>query len=94
MLRFVIHKSVNAVLPEYKEESEHSVDLSRDYVRTVRMFRRRKQKTHLNDLLKLQHMLYFARTMGELHESRQGVRLHTIIWKSGASLSIAIKIRP
>jgi hypothetical protein len=52
-------KSVKSIRPKYKGESAHNVDLSRDHVLTVRMFRRRKK--HLADLLKLQYILYFAR---------------------------------
>ena len=52
-------KSVKSIRPKYKGESAHYVDLSRGYVLTVKMFRRRKR--HLDDLLKLQHILYFAR---------------------------------
>jgi hypothetical protein len=52
-------KSVKKIRPKYKGESVHLVDLSRNYGLTVKMLRRRKR--HLADLLKLQHILYFAR---------------------------------
>jgi hypothetical protein len=51
-------KSVKNIRPKYIGESV-DVDLSRDYGLTVKMLRRRKR--HLADLLKLQHILYFAR---------------------------------
>jgi predicted Rossmann-fold nucleotide-binding protein len=60
VLLFESHKkSVIGIRPKYKVESAHYVDLSRDYVLTVKKFRRRKR--HLDNLLKLQHILYFAR---------------------------------
>lgn len=41
------------------EESPRTVDLSQDYVRTVRIFRRRER--HVDELQKLQRILYFIR---------------------------------
>jgi hypothetical protein len=59
VLLFVIHKSANANLLKYVEESAHYVDLSRDYVRMIRTFQIRER--HLDDLQKLQRILYFVR---------------------------------
>ncbi len=59
MLLFIIHKNTNAGLIKYMEESPRTVDLSLDYVRTVRMFRRRER--HVDELQKLQRILYFVR---------------------------------
>jgi hypothetical protein len=59
MLLFVIHKSTNTNLLKYVEVSAHSVDLSRDYLRMIRTFQRRER--HLDDLQKLQRILYFVR---------------------------------
>ena len=59
MLLFVIHKSANANLPKYMEESAHSVVISRNHVRMIRTSQRRGR--HLDDLQKLQRILYFVR---------------------------------
>ncbi len=53
----VIHINVNTFVTKYEEKSAHSFDLSHVHIRTVGMLRKRR----LNDLQKLQHILYFAR---------------------------------
>jgi hypothetical protein len=59
MLLFIIHKNTNAGLIKYMEESPRTVDLFQEYVRTLRMFRRRER--HVDELQKLQRILYFVR---------------------------------